>query len=184
MGANVLIAIDNTGANDPVDRSNPRTWNFEVLDTTGSIRVNRSLFGLNDGVNTVASIVFTIYSGLGGNRPGNVVLRQATLTADQVDNKYTTMEQFGFSEITFGPGKYSATLTSEANSGNQSYFLKMGKLGLYVDDGTSSPAVNSSTMLSSSLWVQDSNSTGTAVPEPHALLSGLLGGLLMLRRRR
>ena len=158
--SNALLAIDNTGANDPVNINTGRTWNFRISAAAGgAVKIDRALFGLNKGNNAVADITFKIYSGLGGDQAGNTVLRQATLTSLQVDNFFTTQEVFAFEELTLTPGDYSATLTTAAASGNTAYALKNGKISLYDASGY----VNAnSTVLSSFYWVQDSNDTGTA----------------------
>jgi hypothetical protein len=183
-GTTVLISIDNTGANSPVSSGSPRIWNFQV---TQQLVVSKSMFGLNDGVNTTADITFKLWNDFGGTGDA---LRTITLTAAQVDNSFATQEVFDFGDIILEPGNYSASLTSPAGSGNQSYFLKNGSLALFLDDGTGSKAA-------SSLWTPDTNIDGTAgttftpanlsaVPEPDSLV--LLGGLLVsvgfLRSRR
>lgn len=184
----VLIAIDNTGANDPVNVDNPRVWNFAITSGT-TLTVNRALFGLNDGdKHTDQDITFSLYSGLGGNKSvSNSLLFSVSLTPNQVDGFYTTMEEFTFgSNFTISAGDYSAMLTTTQPAGNGSYFLKLGKLGLYNDTGGAFDTATA-TLLSSALWTQDANTTGTApVPEPSALslLAVGLGGLAILRRRR
>ncbi|MCX6840566.1 MAG: cadherin domain-containing protein, partial [Verrucomicrobia bacterium] len=158
--SNALLAIDNTGANDPVNINTGRTWNFRISAGAGGVvKIDRALFGLNKGNNAVADITFKIYSGLGGDQAGNTVLRQATLTSLQVDNFFTTQEVFAFEELTLTPGDYSATLTTTAASGNTAYALKNGKISLYDASGYVDA---NSTVLSSFYWVQDSNDTGTA----------------------
>ena len=184
----VLISIDNTGANDPVNITQPRVWNFKIASSGTTLTVNRALFGLNDGGNqTTENIIFSLYSGLGGNQdPNNTLLRSVTLTPAGVDGFFNTMEEFSFSAFTFTAGDYSAMLTSIEPAGNGSYMLKLGKLTLYEDNGGAFDP-SSGTVLSSTLWVQDPNATGTAaVPEPSAawlLLTGL-GVWAVLRTRK
>ena len=184
----VLIAIDNTGANDRVNVDNPRVWNFGIANSGTTLTVNRALFGLNDGGNnTNQNITFSLYSGLGGNQSvSNTLLFSVSLTPAQVDGFYTTMEEFAFSTFTFSAGNYSAMLTTTQPAGNGSYFLKLGKLTLYNDTGGAVDPTTG-TPLSPTLWTQDANDTGTAaVPEPSVawlLLVGL-GAWAIVRSRK
>jgi hypothetical protein len=158
--ANALLAIDQTGANDPVDAGSGRTWNFRMTASAGGVvKIDRALLGLSKGVNATADVTFKLYSGLGGDQAGNTVLRQATLTSLQVDTSFTTQEVFAFEELTLTPGDYSATLTTTASAGDTAYELKNGKMSLYDASGYVDPT---STVLSAYYWVQDSNDSGSA----------------------
>ncbi len=158
--ANALLAIDQTGANDPVDVGSGRTWNFRMTaDAGGVVKIDRALLGLSKGVNATADVTFKLYSGLGGDQAGNTVLREATLTSLQIDNSFSTQEVFAFEELTLTPGDYSATLTTTAPAGDTAYELKNGKMSLYDASGYVDPT---STVLSSFYWVQDSNDSGSA----------------------
>ena len=182
----VLIAIDNTGANDPVNFTHPRVWNFQISSSGTTLTVNRALFGLNDGGNqTTENIVFSLYAGLGGHQDANnTLLRTVTLTPADVDGFFTTMEEFSFGNLSLTAGNYSATLMSQEPAGNGSYMLKLGKLTLYNDNG-GTPDLSTGNVLSSSLWVQDPNATGTAaVPEPSIASLLVLGLSVALRQRR
>jgi hypothetical protein len=107
-----------------------------------------------------------------------------TLTPAGVDGFFNTMEEFSFGTFTLTAGDYSAMLTSNQPAGNGSYMLKLGKLTLYNDNG-GTPDLSTGNVLSSSLWVQDPNSTGTAtVPEPSIVSLVLLGLCVALRPRR
>lgn len=182
QAANVLISVDKTGANLPVTNEAPRVWNFKLLS---SLDVSRGLFGLNDGQGTTESISFKIFSGLGGNLAGNTQLASVSLGAGQVDGFFATLEQFSFTTLTLTPGDYSVTLTTAALPGNDSYFLKSGRVTLYTDNGSATPVIDSSTQLDSSLWVQDASNDGTAVPEASttALAAAALCAAALRRRR-
>lgn len=190
QGANVLISVDNTGANDPVSVSAPRIWNF-AINTGYSVTVDRALFGLNDAVNTTASITCTIWQGLGGPVEGNEIVATISLAPQQVDNFYSTQEEFYFGPVNLVAGFYSVSLTTTAQTGaTTSYFLKNGSLVLKLDDG-------SGDALSSDYWTQDANNDGTAdttfngdslsstpVPEPTMLALVASSVFLVITRRR
>lgn len=182
----VLISIDITGANDPVDSGSSRTWNFSV---TQSFEVSRSVFSVKRGSQTNQPIVFSLYDALGGT--GNL-LRSYTLAAASEDTSYDPPTVFDFANITLTPGNYSATLTSSTGTnGAFQYFLKNGAIKLYNDNGAPIPTMDTTTALSSSFYNTDGNTTGTStttsspvIPEPSSLSILALTGLLALRRRR
>ncbi|NQX01156.1 hypothetical protein HQ447_10875 [bacterium] len=180
----VLISIDITGANSPVDSGSPRIWNFTVIQ---AIEVSRSVFSVKAGSKTTATIIFDLYDDFGGE--GNII-RSYTLSAADAGSSYNPPSIFDFGNITLNPGSYSATLTSATDtSGAFQYFMKNGALKLYNDNGSATPTIDSTTALSSSFYTTDGNTTGTstpgtAVPEPSSLSVITLTGLLALRRRR
>jgi MYXO-CTERM domain-containing protein len=198
QAVNVLITVDNTGANIPVSTSAPRTWNFAIKEGY-SFTVGRSLFGLNDGNQTSEPIIFSVWQGLGGNQPANTLLTTVSLTPAQVDGFYTTLEEFSFVPLTLTAGYYSVTLTSIApdSPANKHYFLKSGRAVLMVDnanvDGSTDTTLASTAVtLGYEFWDQDSSTDGTAtttfqpapVPEPSSVSLALLAALPLLRRRR
>jgi hypothetical protein len=179
----VLISIDITGANSPVDSASSRTWNFTV---TQAIDVSRSVFSVKAGSQTSIPIIFDLYDGFGAT--GNI-LRSYTLSSAVATTSYNPPKIFDFANITLNPGNYSATLTSTTGtSGSLQYFLKNGALKLYNDNGSATPTIDPTTELSSSFYTTDGNTTGTStpqpVPEPSSLITLALTGLLVLRRRR
>ena len=206
--ANLIIAIDQTGANDPVNIANPRAWNFGVTAAgaayfkANGITFDSALFDAKLHKDTTAPLVFSIYSGLGGNVSGNKLLTSVTVPASQFNNQYQggAGKLFTFTPELLGAGYYSVTLTSTApNKATEDYFLKQGKLELLDSDGK--------TPLASSYWAQD-NSTGNATatfngngnlgitpavvlaPEPTPAMAALLiagvsmGGSLFRRLRK
>ncbi|MGA0845922.1 MAG: hypothetical protein ACO3RV_05215 [Luteolibacter sp.] len=179
---NVLIAIDHTGANQQVSANTSRTWNF-AIKAGYSITVGRASFGLNAGNKTVEDITFKVWSGLGGDVAGNSLLTTVSLAPAMVDNSFSTLENFDFAPLPLAAGYYSVTLSTNAATGNQSYYLKSGRAVLKIDD-------DSGLVLGSDYWLQDANDDGTAtvvfspIPEPTSLLFLLGCALLLWRRRR
>ncbi|MCX6967429.1 MAG: hypothetical protein NTZ46_06530 [Verrucomicrobia bacterium] len=207
--ANLIVAIDNTGANDPVNIDNPRAWNFGVTQagadyfTTNGISFDSAMFDAKLHNDTTAPLVFSIYSGLGGDVNGNTLLRQVTVGADQFNQQYLGGQGRIFTYtpgLVFDAGYYSVTLTSTApDKATEDYFLKQGKLTLEDADGTA---------LDSSYWLQDQGTghagstfngsgdigggggTMALAPEPSSMLgmaafAGVsFGGALMRRIRK
>lgn len=171
--ANLIIAIDNTGSNDPVNVDSPRAWNFGVtqagadyLKSTG-ITFDTAMFAAKKHEGTTAPLVFSLYSGLGGNVNGNKLIASVSISSGQFDNQYQDGSEnlFKIAPQTFTVGYYSVTLTSTApDKATQDYFLKEGKLVL---QDTKNVALNSS------YWLQD-DSTGNATTTFNGV--GNLGG--------
>jgi len=159
--ASLIIAVDQTGANDPVNVDQSRVWNFGVT-AAGADYFNKNglffdsaLFDAKIHKNTTAPLVFTIYSGLGGNVNGNSVLIRLSVSSSEFDQQYSggSGEQFEFRPQLFAMGYYSVTLTSVAPDNSTSdYFLKQGKLALLNSNETP---------LDSLYWLQDQG-TGNA----------------------
>lgn len=175
--AAVLIAVDNTGANLPVDSASSRTWNFTILQ---SVTVAWSEFSVKAGNSTVDPLVYTLYNNFGGT--GDVI-HTMNITAAEAGGQYEPASILDFADITLNPGNYSVTMTSTTGTnGNFQYFMKGGVLRLYN--------TSNRTELSSSNYTADPNTNGTAtttpttVPEPSSLSVLALTGLLALRRRR
>ena len=207
--ANLIIAINNTGANDPVSIDSPRAWNFGVTAAgasffqTNGITFDSALFDAKVHKDTVAPLVFTLYKGLGGNVAGNTSIATVSLGANKFTQKYSdgAGSLFTFTPEMLTAGYYSATLTSiAANGATTEYFLKQGTLSL-LDSNMKA--------LDSSYWVQDSGTghatttfSGPALdngggggglvlaPEPNAVLAMLMvgglsiGGSLVQRIRK
>lgn len=204
LSANLIIAIGQAGANQPVNVDAPRTWNFGVTSVGAAyfaesgLSFDTALFDAKDHKDTTAPLVFTLWSGLGGNATGNTALATVTVPASQFNQQYSggAGKLFTFSPLILDAGYYSVTLTSTApNDATQDYFLKQGLLTLEDSSGNA---------LSSSLWVQDQsvgNATTTfngpglvsdavaLVPEvnavwPLGIVGALSMGSLALRRGR
>ena len=162
--ANLIIAIDQTGGNLPVSIDTPRTWNFGVTAagaayfTANGFTFDTALFDAKLHQDTTAPLVFSLYSGLGGNLAGNTLLRSLSVPALEFNQQYGggAGSLFSYTPALFTMGYYSVTLTSAApDRATQDYFLKQGKLTLETANGTP---------LNSAYWVQDQgtgNATGT-----------------------
>jgi hypothetical protein len=178
LSANLIIAIDQTGANNPVNVNSPRAWNFGVTAAGASyfaangVTFDSALFDAKIHNNTVAPLVFTLYSGLGGNVNGNSVLTTLSVPSSQFNQQYAggLGKLFTFQPQSFTEGYYSVTLTSVAeDKATTEYFLKQGKLALLNSDKT---------VLDSSYWVQDQgNGNATSAFNGSENLNG--GGIAM-----
>ena len=153
--ANLIIYIDQTGANQPVNVEAPRAWNFGVTSvgaayfSVNGITFDSALFNAKDHKGTTAPLVFTLYSGLGGNVAGNTVLATLSVPASQFNQQYSggMGSLFTFAPQLLTTGYYSVTLTTTApNKSTEDYFLKQGKLTL-LDANKQA--------LDSSFWLQD-----------------------------
>lgn len=184
-----IIAIDNTGANDPVNITNTRVWNFGITQagadffSTNGITFDAALFDAKRGSQTLEEnpLVFTVYRGLGGAVNGNAVVATVSEPKSKFDNSYLGGDIFYWTPGSqLSTGYYSVTLSSTTPSGgNTEYFLKSGKVVLKDQNQVA---------LDSSFWVQD-QSLGTAtavfsgttalpatpVPEPSQVALMLLG---------
>ncbi len=201
LPANLIIAIDQTGANQPVSVDTPRAWNFGITSvgaayfSANGITFDSALFDAKIHNDTTAPLVFTLYSGLGGNVKGNTVLATVSMPASSFNQQYTggVGSLFTFNPQLFTTGYYSVALTTAApDTSTQDYFLKQGTLELLNSDKT---------VLNSSFWLQDQgtgnattvfNGTGSLggyalAPEPNAawaaaLVTGLSFGGSLLNR--
>lgn len=177
--ANLIIAINQTGANDPVSIDTPRVWNFGITSVGAAyfakngLTFDSALFDAKDHKNTADPLVFTLYSGLGGKVNGNAVLATVSVPSSEFNQQYSggLGKLFSYIPQTLGMGYYSVTLmTAAPNSATQEYFLKQGKLTL-LDENQKA--------LDSSLWIQDQsvgnatalfNGTGSLSNDPIALV--------------
>jgi hypothetical protein len=162
--ANVIISIDNTGANDPVNTAHPRVWNFGVTEAGAAyfqkngITFDTAIFDAKVFQNTTEPIVFTLYSGLGGKVAGNTVLASVSKPASDFNQQYTGgASVFKITPEVFTMGYYSVTLTTTApDKTNQEYFLKDGTLSLLTKTASGTYST-----LASNYWLKD-NSVGNA----------------------
>ena len=155
LSANLIIAIDQTGANDPVNVDQSRAWNFGVTSAGAAylaqngLTFDSALFDAKIHKDTVAPLVFTLYSGLGGNVNGNTVLAQVSVPSSEFNQQYTggLGDLVLFKPQLFTKGYYSVTLTSTAaDKATTEYVLKQGKLELLNSNQTP---------LDSLYWLQD-----------------------------
>lgn len=151
--ATLIISIDQTGANKAVNVDSARAWNFGITDvgaayfSANGLAFNSALFDAKIHKDTTAPLVFSLYSGLGGNVNGNTLLTSVSIPASEFDNKYSGGDLFSFVPKTLGMGYYSVTLTTTApNASTKDYFLKQGVLTLRDDK------LNA---LNSAYWLQD-----------------------------
>lgn len=128
----------------------PRTFNLGITANAGSsITIDRLLVTLAKGQQTTAPVSIAIYSGLGGT---GTLLASGSSAASNFTNQFNSVPITLSSTVTMTAGYYSVRMTTtDAND----YLFKAQALQL--TSTASSPVV-----LSSSLWVQDSNQTGDA----------------------
>ncbi|MCX6967682.1 MAG: PEP-CTERM sorting domain-containing protein [Verrucomicrobia bacterium] len=211
--ANLIIVVDQTGANDPVSIATPRVWNFGITEAGATyfqqngITFDSALFAAKDFSGTTYPLVFTLYSGLGGNVNGNTALLSISHPATSFNEQYGggPGSLYTFVPKSFTTGYYSVTLTTGApDQSNKEYFLKDGKLTLLTEVATGSySAINSAYWLqdqsvgnattsfngTGSLYGGDGGSTLGVAPEPSATLAliaitGVSFGGSFLRRFR
>lgn len=180
LSATLIIAIDQKGSNVPVNVNQSRAWNFGIT-TAGAtyfaengLTFDSALFDAKIHKSTVEPLVFTLYSGLGGNMNGNSVLARLSVPSSEFNQQYSggLGSLFGFSPQLFTTGYYSVTLTSvAADKSTTDYFLKQGKLELLNSDQTP---------LDSRYWLQDQG-TGNATSAFNGTgsLTGDTGGVAM-----
>jgi autotransporter-associated beta strand protein len=127
------------------------TWNFGVTSATNSLVISQVTLPIGSSQGT-GDILYRIYNGLGGAQGTGQVIWTGTLANANVPtnpSSATATVTIGGGGLSLGPGAYSlaTTATTTAN-----YTIRSSKLGL--QSGT--------TNLSSSLWIEDNNGTGTA----------------------
>ncbi len=135
-----------------------RVYNFGITTTGGSAgltfdRVDVNLKGGNAASN-VEPVIIQVFNGLGGT---GTVLANGTFPAGSLTSQFE-FRQVSLTNtiapgdpITLPTGGYSVKLTT-ANVGN--YFIKDGKLTLQNPSGTAT--------LSNTVWIEDSNTQGSA----------------------
>jgi len=163
--ASVIIKIDQTGANDPVSIATPRVWNFGVTEEGAAyfqengITFDTAIFDAKDFNGTTAPLVFTLYSGLGGNVNGNAAIVSISHPASSFNQQYGagSGSLYTFMPKSLTTGYYSVTLTTTApDQTNKEYFLKDGTLTLLTKLSNGSYAA-----IDSDYWLQD-QSVGNA----------------------
>lgn len=160
LSASLIMEVGQTGANGFVSSSSPRIWNFGITElgaayfNKNGLSFDSALFAAKTHKNTVEPLVFTLYSGLGGDVKGNTVLATVTVTPEEFSTKFAGgVDTFDFSSLMLTTGYYSVMLTTKAsNKANENYFLKQSTMTVLNSDGTA---------LNSSYWLQDQG-TGNA----------------------
>lgn len=129
--AEIIISLDQTGANLGLNIDEPRVWNFSVSQ---AISVNLARFAMKTGGNTLEPVIFQLYNQLGGT---GTVVASSTLEPANFSTSSYQPEDFSFATTTLTPGDYSATLSSNApaSPNNQTYFMKAGRIVLFQADG-------------------------------------------------
>lgn len=152
--AEIIISLDQTGANLGLNINEPRIWNFSVSQ---NITVDLARFAMKNGGSTVEAAVFELYNNLGGT---GTVIATSTLGPANFSKSSYVPEDFSFTSTLLTPGDYSATLSSNApaSPNNQTYFMKAGRIVLLQADGV--------TELGSDFYTPDTNTDGTATTAP------------------
>lgn len=132
------------------DSTRSRTFNFGITTTGGQsgLALSNILVYIKKDGGVTNPVVATVYDNFGGT--GNVIATgslAATNFTSQFDGRYLPLN----TTVSLGPGPFSVVLTSDTTGDR--YFYKASKLTLQTTNGT---------VLSSTLWTQDSNEDGTA----------------------
>jgi len=125
-----------------------RTYNFGVTQTGAGLAVSAldvNVKGGNSQV-TVSPVLVRIFSGLGGT---GSVLASGTIAPGTLTSQFQFV-RVPLSTVTLGAGGYSVVL-STTNTDNY-----------YIKAGTTKLTTNGTASVSSSLWVEDTNTDGNA----------------------
>ena len=149
LGAQVLELGSQTGAQIFFNDTLVRSYNFGITYAGGSQALTATSIEVNvKGSNSPShDVIVRVYDGFGGT---GSLLATGTILASQLTN------QFQFRTVTFDQplvldqGSYSVVLTTGSTT---NYFIKNGALELQDSGGL---------RLTNNLWVQDSNTDGTA----------------------
>ena len=130
----------------------PRSFNFGITASGSGVQIDQAKLFLADQQAPTQPVVATLYRGLGAQ---GTVLASGTVAASVFTSAggFTTGTAMFGSTITLSSGYYSIGLTTLENNGQKGYLFKESPLTLSGTNGS---------ILSSSLWVQDSNNVGTA----------------------
>ena len=188
--ADIIISIDQTGANIPINIDAPRVWNITL---TGEGTFDSAVFAAKAGGSTTASLDFSIYSGFNGtfgdDAAGRLIYTSTLVSSEFSTSSYQT-EVFSLGSLVLGPGNYSLELSSAATGGGTNqYFIKSGSNGgdlTYTDTTTGGDAT---VVQHISNNVDNSGSSSApvvpeapvaAVPEPSSIVLSAGVGLLLL----
>lgn len=134
----------------------PLTYNFGITTAgaeQGLAFTNIGVY-INRGSRATESFTVQIFNGLGGATGGNTLLTNYSVAASNINQGSLALFNLLLTNsILFTNGNYSLQLSTEAASGNTGFNLRQGTLSLVSSDGSPLPT---------SLWVEDTNATGTA----------------------
>jgi hypothetical protein len=180
--ADIIISIDQTGANIPISTLAPRVWNITL---TSSGTFDSALFSAKLGNGVTTPLDFTVYSGFGGSFSGATALYTSELLSSQFSQSYQ-VKTFSLNDLVLGPGNYSLELSSLATGGGtDQYFIKSGSNGgqlTFTDSvtGTTSAIVQQGSNNISNSSTASAPVVISPVPEPSTMLLGAGVGALFL----
>ena len=148
--ADTISVGSQTGAQIFFNNTLTRTYNFGITSDGSGLTFNTvdvNLKGQAFTQNNVSPAIVTVYGGLGGS---GSVLATGSIAASSLTAQFVFRTVTLSSTLTLADGYYSLRMTT-ANVAD--YYLKNGALTLTSTSGAT---------LSSNLWVQDSNTDGTA----------------------
>lgn len=186
--AATLVSVSQSGALRNINSTTIATWNF-AWGGNQTFLFDRAEFTVDKDQSTIGSstLTMTLWSGAGGNVPGNTVAQIGSLntlsviTAASLEKGWNTVAFMFPASGALAAGNYSVQLTSDAAPGSD-FNVKVGAL-TFVDVATD----GTKTTLDSTYYTTDGNTDGTsttAVPEPSTAIMGLLAPALLLMRRR
>lgn len=148
--ADLIQVGSQTGAQIFFNNTLTRTYNFGITSSGAGLdltQVDVNLKGQANSVNNISPALVTIYDALGGT--GNV-LATGSISALSLTGQFSFRNVTLNSTLLLPSGYYSLKMTTQNVA---DYYLKNGPLQLTGTSGA---------LLSSNLWVQDSNTDGTA----------------------
>lgn len=182
--ADIIISIDQTGANIPISMDAPRVWNITL---TGTGTFDSALFAAKRGGDTTTSLDFSVYSGFNGtfgdDAAGRLIYSTSIASVDISKSSYQT-ENFSLGDLVLGPGNYSLELSSAATGGGtDQYFIKSGSNGgaLTFTDTTTGTTASIVQQGGNNVTNATTSSAPVApVPEPSSVVLGAGVGMLLL----
>jgi hypothetical protein len=131
MPLQIVVKTDQTGANNPVNIGQSRTFNFQLF--TG-YDLWAAEFSMKKGSSSIDGVTATIYKDFNGTGDQ---LTQIPKLVGEFAQSFTT-ETYDFSSVgTLSIGKYSLILTSASPAGGSTdYFIKDGNARITDTDGT------------------------------------------------
>jgi fibronectin-binding autotransporter adhesin len=148
--ADTIAIGSQTGAQIFFNNTLTRTYNFGITSSGAGLTFNTidvNLKGQANTPNNVFPALITVYSGLGAT---GTALATGSIAPSSLTGLFAFRTVTLSSTLTLGDGGYSVRMTTDNVA---DYYLKNGKLTLTSTSGA---------VLSSNLWVEDSNADGTA----------------------
>lgn len=181
----IIISIDQTGANVPISADAPRVWNITL---TGTGTFDSALFSAKLGNSVSTPLDFTVYSGFGGSFAENAegrLIYTSELARSAFSQSYQ-VKTFSLNDLVLGPGNYSLELSSLATGGGtDQYFIKSGSSGgaltfTDTETGTTAAIVTQGSNNITNSTTSSAPVVVSPVPEPSALLLGAGVGAMFL----